>query len=160
MRTKRYPALITALLLVALALNASAAAGDPHSGTWKMNPAKSKYSPGPAPRSVTLKIDSDGDNVKFASDEVDAAGRTTHVRYTAKLDAEDYPITGVPYADTIAFGPLDDPNMTWAALKKSGEIVMSVKSTVSKDGKTRTTTFAGKDERGREVSDVVVYDKQ
>jgi hypothetical protein len=50
--------------------------------------------------------------------------------------------------------------MMWAVLKKGGQIVMSVKSTVSGDGKTRTTTFAGKDERGREVSDVIVYDKQ
>jgi hypothetical protein len=37
---------------------------------------------------------------------------------------------------------------------------MTVTSTISKDGKTRTSTFKGKDAQGRDVNNVVVYDKQ
>ena len=59
MRIKMFAALATTLLLVALALNVSAAPADEHSGTWKMNPANSNYSPGPAPKSITVKIAAD-----------------------------------------------------------------------------------------------------
>jgi hypothetical protein len=32
-------------------------------GTWKLNTAKSKYSPGPAPKEVTVKFEQDGDKI-------------------------------------------------------------------------------------------------
>ena len=38
--------------------------------------------------------------------------------------------------------------------------MMTVKSTVSNDGKTRTSTFTGKDAQGNAVNNVVVYDKK
>jgi len=37
--------------------NLSAQASDPRIGTWKLNVAKSKYSPGPAPQSLTVKVE-------------------------------------------------------------------------------------------------------
>lgn len=45
-------------------------------------------------------------------------------------------------------------------MKKGGQVVMTVTSKVSKDGKTRTSTFKGKDPQGNEVNNVVVLDKQ
>ena len=36
---------------------------------------------------------------------------------------------------------------------------MTVASTVSNYGKTRTSTFNGKDAQGRDVNNIVVYDK-
>ena len=159
MRIKMFAAFATTLLLVALALNVSAAAADQQSGTWKMNPAKSKYSPGPAPKNVTVVVDSDRDSIKISADGIDAAGNPTHVEYTAKYDGKDYPITGVPNADTVAVKRLD-PNTTQSTLKKAGQVVMTVRSVVSKDGKTRTSTFKGKDAQGQDVNNVVAYTKQ
>jgi len=159
MRIKMFAAFATTLLLVAFALSVSAAAADQQSGTWKMNPAKSKYSPGPAPKSVTVKIDSDADNIKLSSDGIDAAGNPTHVEFTAKYDGQDYPITGVPNADTIALKRID-ASTTESTAKKAGQVVMTVRSVVSKDGKTRTSTFKGTDAQGQDVNNVVVYDKQ
>ena len=78
MRTNRFAIFTTALLFVALALSVGAGAADQHSGTWKMNPAKSKYSPGPVPKSTTVKVESDADNIKLSSDGIDAAGNPTH----------------------------------------------------------------------------------
>src|SRR5712692_4519063 len=159
MRIKMFAAFATTLLLVALALNVAAAAADQHSGTWKMNPAKSKYSPGPAPKSTTVKIDSDADNIKLSSDGIDAAGNPTHVEYTAKYDGKDYPITGLPNADTIAIERLDASTIR-STIKKGDQIVMTVTSVISKDGTTRTSTFKGKDAQGQDVNNVVVYNKQ
>src|SRR6266404_5669883 len=81
MRIKTLAAFAMTLLLVALALNVPVAAADQQSGTWKMDPAKSTYSPGPAAKSITLKIESDGDNIKYSSDGIDASGNPTHVEY-------------------------------------------------------------------------------
>jgi hypothetical protein len=53
-----------------------------------------------------------------------------------------------------------DANTIQSAAKKGGEVTMTVTSTVSKDGKTRTSTFKGKDAQGHDVNNVVVYDKQ
>jgi Cu/Ag efflux protein CusF len=159
MRIKMFAAFVTTLLLVALAVNISAAAGDQHSGTWKMNPAKSTYSPGPAPKSIAVKIDSDADNIKLTSDGIDAAGNPTHVEYTAKYDGKDYPITGMPNTDTIAVRRIDGSTIQ-STLKKGDQVVMTVTSVLSKDGKTRTSTFTGKDAQGADVNNVVVYDKQ
>ena len=44
-------ALPTALLAVGNAVVAAAPAADPVIGTWQLNVAKSKFSPGPAPKS-------------------------------------------------------------------------------------------------------------
>ena len=159
MRIKMFAALATTVLLVALVFNVSAAPADEHSGTWKMNPTKSNYSPGPAPKSITVKIVSDADNMKLTSDGIDAAGNPTHVEYTAKYDGKDYPITGIPNADTVALERLDASTIR-STTKKGDQVVMTVTSVISKDGKTRTATFKGKNAEGLDVNNVVVYDKQ
>ena len=41
-----------------------------------------------------------------------------------------------------------------------GKVTISAKVTVSPDGKTRTVAQTGKDARGGDVNNVVVYDKQ
>jgi hypothetical protein len=46
--------------MLALAMGAATMAADSNVGTWKLNPAKSTYSPGPAPKSQTLKIEAWG----------------------------------------------------------------------------------------------------
>lgn len=159
MRIMKFAAFAATLLLVALALNVSAAPTDQQSGTWKMNPAKSKYSPGPAPKSISLNINSEGDNIKLSSDGIDAAGNPTHVEFTAKYDGKDYPITGFPNADTVAMERLDARTIR-STMKKGDQVVMTVTSVISKDGKMRTSTFKGKNAEGQDVNNVVVYDKQ
>jgi len=159
MRIKMFAVFVTSMLLVAFGLNLAAAAPDQHSGTWKLNPAKSSYSPGPAPKSNTVTINSDADNIKLSSDGIDATGNPTHVEYTAKYDGKDYPITGVPNVDTVAL-ERPDANTIRSTMKKGDLVVMTVTSVISKDGKTRTSTFKGKNAAGVDVNNVVVYDKQ
>ncbi len=159
MRMKRFGVLVTTLMLLTLALSVAARAADQQSGTWKMNPAKSTYNPGPAAKSVTLRIDSDENNIKVDAQGTDGDGNPTHVEYSAKFDGKDYTITGVPNADTVSVKRIDTNTME-ATQKRAGQVVMTVRSTVSKDGNTRTSIFKGKDAQGRDVNNVVVYDKQ
>ena len=56
-----------AVVLGANVTNPSAQATDPRVGTWKLNVAKSKYNPGPAPQSQTLTIEPSGKGEKVTS---------------------------------------------------------------------------------------------
>jgi hypothetical protein len=159
MQTKRFVAFTATLLLVALAVNVAVAADDQHSGTWKMNPEKSKYSPGPAAKSVTLTIEADENHYKVNAEGVDGNGNPTHVQFDAKFDGKDYPATGLPVGDMVSLKRINASTIQ-VAQKKDGKTVMTVTSVVSKDGKTRTSTFKGTDAQGRDVNNVVVYDKQ
>jgi hypothetical protein len=159
MRIKKFALWATTLLFAAIMLSVATRAADVHSGTWKMNPAKSKYSPGPAPKELTLTIVADDKGIKIDASGTNADGTPTHVAYDAKFDGKDYPITGVPNADTVTVERMDD-HTTHSTMKKGDQVTMTVHSVVSKDGKTRTSTFSGKDAQGNAVNNVVVYDKQ
>ena len=159
MRTNRSVAFTMVTLLAALTLAVTAAAADQHSGTWKMNPDKSKYSPGPAPKNTTITIESDDKGVKINAEGTNADGGALHVQYDTKFDGKDYPVAGVPYADTVSVKRVGADTIV-STMKKGGHAVMTVTSKVSKDGKTRTSTFKGKDAEGHDVLNVVVSDKQ
>jgi hypothetical protein len=154
------------LLIVSLAaccaivLSSSVAlAGDNWLGTWKMNSAKSKYSPGPAPKSLTIVFVSTADGTKLTSDGVDSEGNPTHGEYVSRFDGKAVPWTGNPDADTASAKKIDANRYTniW---KKEGKTTITAKAVVSKDGKTFTTFQKGKNAKGRTVNNTVVYDRQ
>jgi len=158
MRIKGFAIFTITLLIAALVLSVAAAA-DQHSGTWKMNPAKSKYSPGPTPRSVTVKVDCDENGIQLDAEGTNQDGTPTHVEYSAKFDGKDYPIIGT-YADTVSVKRIDANTIQSTLRKKDGQLMLIVTTTVSTDGKTRTSTFKGTDGQGHDINNIVVYDKQ
>ncbi len=157
MRTKPLAVFAAALLFVAL--SAAVEAADPMSGTWKLNAAKSTYSPGPAPKELTVKTESGESSYKVDATGTDAEGKPIQVQYDAKFDGKDYPITGQPYADKVSVKRVD-PSTVESTMKKEGKVTMTVTTTLAKDGKSRTTTFKGTNEKGQAVHNVVVFDKQ
>jgi hypothetical protein len=160
MRTKNWALLGGAMLVAALMLSAAATASpDVFSGTWKMDPAKSKFSPGPAQKSLTVVVESDENGIKIEATGVDGADKPINVKYSAKFDGKDYSATGIPNADMVSAKRVDSHTIE-TQQKKDGKVIMTVTTKVSKDGKTRTATFIGKDAEGHPVHNVVVYDKQ
>src|SRR5215468_5745397 len=79
----------TSFCLAATALPRIGIAEDnPLIGTWKLNLEKSKYSPGPAPRSLTLNFVADGANLTNTAEGIDAEGKAiktvfAHLRWEA-----------------------------------------------------------------------------
>jgi hypothetical protein len=143
-----------------LALGVVALAADSNIGTWKLNLAKSTFSPGPAPKSQTAKYEAWGtDGVTVTVDGVGADGKPTHWEFQAKYDGQDYRFTGNPDADTVAFKRID-PNTIEAITKMKGKIASTTRAAVSADGKTRTLTQTGKNALGQDVNNVMVYDRQ
>ena len=124
------------ILFMAFALSAQAA--DPSVGTWKLNVAKSTYSPGPAPKSLTAKIEVAGDGEKVTVDGVRGDDTPIKVEYTAQYDGKDYPITGSPMADTVSMKRLD-ANTTERTDKKGGKVTQILTRKISSDGKTAMT---------------------
>ncbi len=159
MRNIRFSGFAITILIAALALFVATAAADQSSGTWKLNLEKSKYSPGPAPKSLTVVVESDENNYKLEATGTDSEGKPTHVQYSAKFDGKDYPVTGMANADTVSIKRID-ANTIEVKQKKDAKVVMTVTTKISNDGKTRTSTWHGKNAEGKEVHNVVVLDKQ
>ena len=149
----------TLIFSFVLALAVIAFAADPHVGTWKLNLAKSKYSPGPAPRSAIVKVEDQDNGAKLTMDTVDAEGKSSHTEFTAKFDGKDYPLMGNPDVDTGSFKK-PDANTWDEVLKKAGKEVIKSQNAISKDGMTMTRTVKGKNAKGQEINTTIVYDKQ
>ena len=155
----RFFSLVIALTSV-LAFGAVAFAADNNVGTWKLNVAKSTFSPGPGPKSQTLKIEAWGDDgLKYTADGVGPDGKPTHAEFQAKFDGKDVPFKGNPDADTLAYKRIN-ANTLEATTKLKGKVTIMAKVVLSADGKTRTVTQTGTDAQGRAVKSVFVYEKQ
>jgi hypothetical protein len=137
----------------------SAQAGDPRSGTWKLNLEKSKYDPGPAPQSNTMTIEVSGDGETATTKGVNQAGAATGTQYTAQYDGKDYPITGSQNADTVALKRVDARTQERTD-KKGDKVVATSTRVVSADGKTMTVTTKGTNAQGQAVNNVTVWEKQ
>jgi len=150
----------TIVLTLALCFLAGAVcfASDVQMGTWKLNEAKSKFSPG-APKNHTVVYEASDDNVKVTVDGTDRDGKPTHNEWTGKFDGKDYPVTGDPNSDMRSYTKVDDHTLG-LNLKKGGKITTSGRIVVSPDGKSRTVTTSGTDPQGKKVNSTVVYDKQ
>ena len=156
-RTK-FVACAASMAFSALVLAAGVAAADVQSGTWKMNPAKSKFA-GPTPKSATLKIECDEKHIKVDAQGVGANDQATRTQFEANFDGKDYPGTGLPVGDRVSVKRVDAHTIE-VIMKQNGQALMKVTSAVSKDGKTRTSTYQGKNAQGEEIHTLVVYDKQ
>src|SRR3974377_1302993 len=99
MTNKRISIFAMPALIAALIIFVATATADEHSGIWKLNPAKSKYSPGPAPKALKEKIELDEHTYKVEGNGTAADGRPTHFEFDAKFDGKDYPIRGIRWAD-------------------------------------------------------------
>jgi len=148
-----------ALCLVALSPLSGFTQTDPFIGTWKLNLAKSKFSPGPPPKSQTVTYEAVGEGVKLTVKLTDAEGKIVENQSTANYDGKDYPVTGIPDWDTIARKRIDAYKME-ITHKKAGKVVSTATSVVSKDGKTRTGTEKGVNAKGEKISNTLVYEKQ
>jgi hypothetical protein len=138
--------------------NLSGQATDPAAGTWELNLEKSKFSPGPPPKSLTRTYEVTRAGVKYTAKGIDADGKPTLVQFTAKYDGKDYPVTGSPDFDAISLKRID-AFKSEATLKKAGKVVQTITRVVSQDSETLTLTVKGTNAKGQTVNDVLVFDK-
>jgi hypothetical protein len=147
-----------AMAITAIPATADAQA-DPHSGTWVLNVAKSKYTPGPPPKEQSSVYTVDGKSVKVATTGTSADGKATASDFTAAFDGKDYPVKGNPDWDAVAVRRVDSQTIEFTR-KLGGKIVQTATSVVSKDGKTRTINSSGTNAQGQKINNVGVYEKK
>jgi hypothetical protein len=148
------------LMIVCTVALAQLKAAEPvYVGTWNLDTAKSKFNPGPAPKSQVSKIEAVQDGLKVVVDRVEADNTKVHFEWTAKFDGKEYPVKGDPNRDTVSVRKLDDYTIEVTS-RKGGKVITTIKGVYAKDGKSRVETFSGVDPQGRKYENVTVWDKK
>ena len=146
-------------LAAMLALTSVAIAASPVVGNWQLNLAKSKFSPGPAPKTDTRTYTESADGITMTWKSVAADGKEMNVKSTFKVDGKDHPLTGSPNFDTLTLKQVDS-HTVHSTQKKGGKVVGETTRTVSKDGKELTLASKGTGADGVAYNNVMVYDKK
>jgi hypothetical protein len=133
-------------------------AADPQMGTWKLNEAKSKITPGTLKNTQVVYSSMFG-QVKIKADGIDANGKRSHTEWSGRFDGKDYPVTGDPISDGRSYTKVNERTLT-TTNKKNGKVTVTGQIVVSPDGKTRTVTLTGTTPKGKKFKNVAVYDKQ
>ncbi len=151
----------TKVILLALAVffvgTVVASADNPHMGTWKLNEAKSKFA-GKA-RNNTVVYEASGDMTKVTVDGVDNMGSPTHNEWTGKFDGKYYDVSGSPTSDKRSYTTVNTRTLTIRE-KKGSQVVLKGTITVARNGKTRTVSTNGLNDKGAWIHNTAVYDKQ
>jgi hypothetical protein len=128
-------------------------------GTWKLNVAKSTYSPGPKPKSQVATLAAVSGGMSVVSDRVEADDQKVHFEWTAKFDGKDYPVKGDPSRDYVSVKKIDDYNLE-ITNKKGGKVTATIHAVYAKDGKSRVETVTGANSQGQAIKNVTSWDKQ
>jgi hypothetical protein len=132
---------------------------DPALGVWKLNLAKSKYSPGPAPKEATVTIEAAGPGRKVTVNAVAGDGTPVKWGYSGNFDGKDVRVTGDnPDADVVILKRIS-ANATRTTYKKAGTRTLVNGISVSPDGKTLTVASIGVNAKGQTVKNTQVFDK-
>ena len=151
-----------ALATLVITSTAAAFAADNSLGTWKLNPAKSKYSPGPFPvKSITAVREAADNGVKVTTTGERSDGSAINTTYTAKFDGSSASLSGqgAPY-DTISLKQVNANTFTYETKNSATKYHATGKLVVSSDGKTMTMKAKGTDANGKPMDVTLVYDKQ
>jgi hypothetical protein len=142
----------------------SALGADPWIGTWKLNVAKSTYSPDAPPKSSTVVVEPSGaSGVKVHVETINAQGAKITIDYTANMDGKPYPFhqtgPGAMENQTVTFKRIDAQSVE-RNLFASGKPVSKEIWQISKDGKVRTVTQTGTTADGKPIHNVLLQERQ
>ena len=148
---------LTAICVFSAALFA---ADNPFLGTWKMNVAKSKGTPGTLMKEGTVKFEAAGNEIKRTVTGIDGDGQPMNISGTLAWDGKEHKIDNPDGSSVmVAVKKVNDRTLN-VTVKQNLKLLQTVKAVVSKDGKTMTATVKGEDPKGRKLNNVEVLEKQ
>ena len=147
---------VGAILLIG---TGAALAADPVIGTWKLNLAKSTFTPGPAPKSQLRTYAESPQGIVLTIKTTAADGKESAMSLTFKDDGKPYPVSGNPDFDMVSVTRVDALTVHSTQMKAAKAVGTGVRS-VSTDGKTLTFSSKRTDANGVKHDDVSVYDRQ
>ena len=148
--------------IVAATLSLEAQAPSPTSedyivGTWELNVAKSKYSPGPGPVSETRTYRRGPNGIEGTIQRRFLDGRSERIEYVAEYDRE-YPVMGTAEYDHILMKRIT-ARTAEAVLSHAGRVYGTARRVVDDSGKTMTITFKREGASGPAISNTALYEK-
>jgi hypothetical protein len=153
------PAML-ALTLPPLTLPASAAdAPDAALGTWTLNVARSKFTPGHELKSQTRTYTESSKGITLKVNGSAADGTTFSQQSTFQYDGKSYPITGSADYDALTLQKVNDNTVSGTLLKAGKPVGTSIR-TISLHGKLMTLSIKLKDAHGQRNEMIAVYDKR
>ena len=137
-------------------------AADNTLGTWKYNTAKSKGAPGISPiANLTVTREAMEGGVKITAKGARADGSKIDTVTNAKYDGKPVTVTGSGLTwDTVAIKQVDANTLSEERSKQGGKYHTTVRTVVSSDGKTMTSTAKGTGSDGKPVTTTGIFDKQ
>ena len=126
-------------------------------GVWQLDVLKSRYFPGPPPRSETRTYVRDQEGLRGTIHRRHADGREEKIEYRADFDHV-YPVTGTAAYDAVRLKRVD-AHTAEAVLSHAGRVFGTARRIVSQDGRTLTIMFR-QDDQGQLTNNVAVYRKQ
>jgi hypothetical protein len=134
---------------------------DPWVGTWKVDLAKSTFSPGPKSTvAATVTIERSGTSMKTTIDGSDPEGKPTHTETVWTFDGKDNPVKGATTPNTAAAYTRIDDRTFEVTTKIDGTTTTTTRVAISADGKTMTATQTGKSAQGEAIKNMIVASKQ
>jgi hypothetical protein len=126
-------------------------------GSWRLNVAKSRYSPGPPVREETRVYTRTPEGIIGLVTRTYADGRMERYEYNANFGGERM-VTGNPDYDAVILRKLDEYTSA-VTLTHAGSVYGVGRRAISPDGKTLTLTFDRQSSENT-VHNVAVYEKQ
>ena len=146
------------LVLILLAPAIALIAADPFAGTWKLNPAKAKYKAGGGPQQLIVTISASGSDLDIVEKGTGASGAPVSNHYSVPARGGTGKLIEGPY-DAVSSRRLNAIAQE-ISFSKSGKVVFTVRSNVSKDGKTLSNAVSGTNIAGQAVEGVNTFEKQ
>ncbi|MEO7723733.1 MAG: hypothetical protein ABIU29_03460 [Chthoniobacterales bacterium] len=156
MKTNRTMLVVAALWLTTAVTVFAASA---HIGTWKLDEAKSKLSPGATKNQIVTYTEAKGEMIKLTVEGVDRDGKAVEWTWTGKFDGQPHKVKGADNADQIAYTMKDDHTNEMTVMK-GGKTVITGTITVAKDGKSRVVKTTMTDADGKKQTEKAYYNKE
>ncbi len=151
--------ILVGVVLAVAGLATAADAPDPAVGTWTLNVAKSKFTPGHELKSQTRTYTESAKGVSVKVSGVAADGAALSQQSTFKYDGKSYPMSGATDYDALSLQRVND-NTVKSTLMKAGKPVGTTIRTISMHGKVMTLSTKLKDVNGKRNEMIAVYDRQ
>lgn len=150
--------LVFAAVAVVVASGVLLAQTNPFIGTWKLNPAKSKFTSGAPAKQEMVSIQMVGDQDQVTVTGTAADGSPISMKYETPDKGGAGKFLAGPF-DGASGKVINDSTreITWV---KGGKEMVHLHATVSKDARTTRITVKGTNAQGNPVSGVEVFEKQ
>jgi hypothetical protein len=142
---------------------------DPTVGTWKLNVAKSKFSPvllallnqAPPKEETVVFRELGTDEFEATITGAQTDGKPIAVKSTSPRQGGAVKIQqgNLPDGMTLVVTRIDQNN-SYLTFMLNGKQILVCQSVISKDGKKTTNTYKGLDPQGKPFEQVAVFDKQ